>query len=637
VSTRRRTAVAVILIAVLALAVRLAFALAFARTPLGDSIYLDSKTYDDLAVALLAGTGAALEPFFVEPLYGYLLAAVYGAFGRGLWAVRLLQALGGALVAVLCFDLGRRLYSRRAGWAAGLAAALYGPFVFYDAMLLKTSAEVLMAALLLWLLVRAVQGSGREPSWPAAGLLLGLAALLKANFLVLVPVALAAPWLVVGTSLRRAVGRAAWVAGGIALATLPIVVRNSVLAGEPTFLTTGAGMNLYQGNREGTDGGLDIPEFIQLDPAREQEDSLAEARRRAGDPSLTPGEASRFWLGESLRFIRERPGAWLRLMGRKTLLFWNRYEAADNLSFHYTRAVVPWLWLAPLGFWLVAPLGLAGTLTGAGGGRSEWLLRASVALLMLGTVLFHVADRYRLAAVPALLVLGVGFVRRGVLDWRGGRRRRVLARAAVTGAAALLVAVPDLYPGGQDMAPFDRIMALGYAERGDGARAALYGERAARAYSRQGLAMLERGEPYRAEIYFLNALDVRPDRADAWYHLGVAQEGLGRGAAAARAYERAIGDEAFAVAALTRLGRLHLAAGRLEEAEARLLAARERAPRDLHVLAGLGDLRALQGRFAEALALFETALEVDPGANWIARRVEAARARLATGTERGEP
>jgi len=628
VSTRRGTAVAVTLIAALALAVRLAFALAFARTPIGDSIYLDSKTYDDLAVALLAGTGAALEPFFVEPLYGYLLAAVYGAFGRGLWAVRLLQALGGALVAVLCFDLARRLYSRRAGWAAGLGAALYGPFVFYDALLLKTSAEVLAAALLLWLLVRAVQASGREPIWPAAGLLLGLAATLKANFLVLVPVALAAPWLAVRTSRRRALGRAAWVAGGIVLATLPIVVRNSVLAGEPTFLTTGAGMNFYQGNREGTDGGLDIPEFIQLDPAREQQDSLAEARRRAGDPSLTPGEASRFWLGESLRFIRESPGAWLRLTGRKTLLFWNRYEAADNLSFHYTLEAVPWLWLAPLGFWLVAPLGLGGTLCG-GGGRAEWILRATVALLVLGTVLFHVADRYRLAAVPALLVLGVGFVRRAALDWRGGRRRRVLGRAAVAAAAALLVAVPDLYPGGQDMAPFDRIMALGYAERGDEARAALYGERATRAYTRHGMAMLERGEPYRAEIYFANALDVSPERADLWYHLGLAQEGLGRTAEAARAYERAVGDEAFAVAALTRLGRLHLAAGRLEEAEERLIAAHERAPRDPHVLAGLGDLRALQGRFAEALVLFETALEVDPEADWIARRVEAARERLA--------
>lgn len=627
-SISRRRAVAIALIAALALALRLVFAAAFARTPIGAAIFLDSKTYDDLAVALRAGAGPALEPFFVEPLYGYFLAAVYGLFGRGLWPVRVLQALGGTLACGLIFDLARRLYSRRAGIAAGLAAALYGPFVFYDAMLLKTSGEVLMAALLLWLLVRAVGETERRPSWLAVGLVLGLAATLKANFLVLAPVALAAPWLGKGTA-RRRLGRAAWVAVGIAVATAPVIVRNSVLAGEPSFLTDGAGMNFYQGNRPGTDGGLDIPEFIQLDPAREREDSLAEARRRSGDPELTPAEASRFWMDESLRFIRAQPGAWLRLMGRKLLLFWNRYEAADDLSFHYTRGVVPLLWLAPLGFWLVAPLGLAGTLAGAGGGRREWILRATVALLMLGTVLFHVADRYRLAAVPALLVLAVGFVRRAGLDWTVGRRRAWSGRIGMAAACVLLVNVPDPYPGGQDMAPFDRIMALGYRERGDTERAAVYGERAARAYARAGAEALARGEAYRAEIYLVNALDVRPEDPVSWFRLGEAGERLGHDGRAIAAYRRAASAEELAVPALTRLGRLLLREDRLSEAEEVLEAGLERAPEAPGLLVVCGDLRALEGRFAEALALFERALAADPDAEAVRRRIAEAEARLA--------
>ncbi|MEZ5332559.1 MAG: glycosyltransferase family 39 protein [Thermoanaerobaculia bacterium] len=593
-STRRRTTAVVFSIAALALAVRLAFATAFARTPIGASIFLDSKTYDDLAVALRQGTGAALEPFFVEPLYGYFLAVVYGIFGRGLWPVRVLQALGGALSCALIFDLARRLYGRRAGIVAGLAAALYGPFVFYDAMLLKTSGEVLCATLLLWLLLRATEEDGGELTWAAVGLQLGLAATLKANFLVLAPVALAAPWLAAGVGRRRRIARAAWVAGGIALALAPVLVRNSALAGEPTFLTSGAGMNFYQGNREGTDGGLAIPPFIGLDPSREQEDSLAEARRRTGEPELTAAEASRFWLRRSLDWIRSHPVDWLRLMGRKVLLFWNRYEAADDLSFHYTRHAVPLLWLAPIGFWLVAPLGLAGTLAGAGGGRREWLLRASVLLLAAGTVLFHVADRYRLAAVPALIVLAVGFVRRTVLAWTGGRRRAACGLAALAVAALLFVNVPDLYPGGQDMAPFDRIMALGYREGGRPERAAPYATRAAEAYTREAAAATARGDSYRAEIYLVNALDVRPDDPDSWRLLSRLRFDAGRWAAAGDAAERGLAT----------------------------------APDDPALLVLLGDVRALEHRFEEALALFERALAADPGADAIERRVTAARAAL---------
>lgn len=620
-------------ITALALVVRLACALAFGRTPLGRYFYLDARVYDDLAVALRQGTGAALEPFFVEPLYAYFLAAVYAVFGRDPWSVRILQALGGAATAALVFDLGRRLYGRRIGWAAGLAAAFYGPFAFYDALLLKTSLEVFLVALLLWLLVRGTESLGSELVWPAAGLVLGLAAILKANSLVLVPLALAAPFLARreaehAPTGRRAAIRALAVLAGVALPTLPIVARNSLLAGEVTFLTTGAGMNFYQGNRPGTDGGLDIPEFIQLDPSREQQDSLAEARRRSGRPAMTAGDASGFWFAEAGRFIRDQPVAWVRLLARKTLLFWNHYEAADNLSFHYSRAVVPWLWLAPLGFWLVGPLGLAGALAGAGGGRGEALLRAAVGLLTVGTVLFHVADRYRLAAVPALLVLGCGLLRRIGVEWQRGARRRALGRAGLAAAAALLVNLLEFYPGGQDRAPFDRLMARGYTEQGDHTAAAPYGERAAQSFYRRGMVHLERGEFYRAEIYFASALDTHRDWPGAWYHLGFALERRARGDEAIGAYRRAVATDSFATEALTRLGRLHLGAGRLVDAESALLDAVERAPESVAALAALGDLRASQGQFAAALELFERAQRADPRAAWLVKRIEEARARL---------
>jgi tetratricopeptide (TPR) repeat protein len=356
---------------------------------------------------------------------------------------------------------------------------------------------------------------------------------------------------------------------------------------------------------------------------------VAEARRRLGDPALSAAEASKFWFGESLRFIREEPASWLLLTGRKTLLFWNRYEAADNLSFYYTRDVVPWLWLAPVGFWLVAPLGFAGTVAGAGGGRAEWLLRATVVLLMLGTVLFHVADRYRLAAVPTLIVLGVGFGRQVSMRWQERKRGVAMASVGLALGTTILVNVPNLYPGGQDMATYDRIMALGYSRMGDEARAAAYEERAANAYFRHGIRLLGRGQVSRAKINFLQIYELQPDWPGLWYHLGITDERLGETTSAVASYARESPNGPFGVPALTSQARLLLRAERLEEAEQALLRGREIDPRDPALLVVFGDLRAVQGRMAEALELFEAALDLDPDAEPVKRRIVAARARLA--------
>jgi tetratricopeptide (TPR) repeat protein len=286
--------------------------------------------------------------------------------------------------------------------------------------------------------------------------------------------------------------------------------------------------------------------------------------------------------------------------------------------------------LAPVGYWLVAPLGLAALILGAGGGRREVLLRGTAALLAAGTIVFHVADRYRLATVPALLVLAAGYARAIVLAWRRGDRPRALGRAGLAVAAALLVNVPDFYPGGQDTAPFDHVMAYGAAAQGDPAAAARWAERAAAQYYRRGRAALEAGELLRAGVYFERTLDARSDFPGAWYHLGVARERLGREAEAGRAYERAVATGSFAVEALTRLGRLHLAAGRTAEAETVLSTARERAPDSVAILVSLGDLWAAQGRFDEALALFEEARRIAGSEDWLDRRIAAARAGLTT-------
>ncbi|HQN00397.1 MAG TPA: glycosyltransferase family 39 protein, partial [Candidatus Hydrogenedentes bacterium] len=86
----------------------------------------DNYTYDRWAneIAQQFWLGWDRIPFFHGPLYPYFLSLIYLRFGHhhdpAAWTQRLL----GAVSVVLIFYLARRIFGKKAGWLAGLAAAL---------------------------------------------------------------------------------------------------------------------------------------------------------------------------------------------------------------------------------------------------------------------------------------------------------------------------------------------------------------------------------------------------------------------------------------------------------------------------------------------------------------------------------
>jgi tetratricopeptide (TPR) repeat protein len=292
------------------------------------------------------------------------------------------------------------------------------------------------------------------------------------------------------------------------------------------------------------------------------------------------------------------------------------------LNFNYTREVVPFLWVPCLGFWLIAPFGLAGTIKSLWRGVPEERLLALIVFLWMGSVtLFHVADRYRLAIVPLLVILGCGFIL-NLAESRGpARRRELFAGLSLLAASAAFVNLPNFYPGGQDPAPFDRVMGYGFKQDGRAQLAQAYNRKAAEEFYRQGRYHLERGEVYRAEIYFRGALDAVPDFPGARYHHGFTLERLDRIEEAIAEYDRAVGTDSFAVEALTHLGTLYMRGGQLEAAQSALAKAAQRDPQRFLTLVALADLRVRQQRFAEARVLYERALSQQPEAAWLKGRI----------------
>ncbi|HMB69005.1 MAG TPA: glycosyltransferase family 39 protein, partial [bacterium] len=430
-----------------ALALRVAHVLTIRDYPLFDVLPLDSESYDSWARAIAAGERARGRPFYQAPLYAYVLALLHSITGGDLLAPRLLNALLGTVNVALVMRLGRLTFGRTAGLVAGALCALHGTFLFEEGKVMKTTLGVALATATLVLLVEARRrtaadaSDGRKPArtagrsaeawWFAAGLVGALAALVRENFLLFVAAA------VLWTAWRfRAVGPrpALALAAGAAIGLAPSATHNFSYDGELLPITSQAGQNLYTGVHAGNPhGGYLVPDYVRRSPRFEETDFAAEAERRTGR-AMTPGEVSRYWLGQALAELRADPGRLPVLIVRKLGLLYNDFEIPDDEDLRFFRRYAPVLRLPLPGFGLIAALGLAGLAAAAWRRSAPPELVLFVVTYSLSVALFFVFSRYRLPLVAPLAVFAGSFVQ---VAWGAVRRDRWRPLAA---GAALVVA-----------------------------------------------------------------------------------------------------------------------------------------------------------------------------------------------------
>lgn len=533
----RRLLLLLLLPLILALLVRLAHWWAVRDEPFFAWLAMDSQEYDRWAREIAAGDWLGSQVFFQAPLYPYFLAILYGVFGHSLDSVYLVQI---ALAVVGCWALyraGREMGGERVGLAAAGLAAFYGPFVFHDVHLLKESLAVSVTCFLLWMLAT-------RRRWLAAGLLLGVLALLRENALLLLPFLLP---LAAGKGFVR---RSAALVGGLVLALLPVAIRNGIVGGDFLPTTFQGGVNFYIGNNAEADGTYrPIVPGKQI-PALERQEPVRVAERELGR-ELSPGEVSSFWMGKALAWAAEHPGAFLRLQLRKLGMFWSWYEWPDAVDYYWVRGRS--LWLAFVEFGAVTLLALAGL----------WMIRReprpfAPALLfalgwMLTTVVFFLFSRYRLPAVPALMLLAAVPLARV-------NRKGILAITAALILPHLAGFQPRL-----DLVHYN----LGRIED-------------------------ERGNPEAAREHYKAAFILNPQDFLACLNLGNHAARNRDWATALRFYQRAEELEPGSDDVQSNLGGVYLALGQLDEAEARFdraLALNPENPSALHNKALLRRLR----------------------------------------------
>jgi len=524
---RRRPA---LLVFGLALAARLVHLAAIRSLPWFDTPIVDGANYARLAGLIASGDllGGRVA-FWQPPLYSYFMALPFALFGPRMLPVYLLQAGLGALTCLLTGCLGARLYGERAGVAAGVVMALWGPLVYFDLQPLVPVVHLALAAAGLLVVTRAGLDGGGRGAWVGGGALFGLAAIATPNIALTVPAV--AAWA------RRRAGRSAALRFLLA-AALPILAvgaRNLLVAGEPVLVSSNGGINFFIGNN------ADYDRTVRARPGGEFERIAQEP----GDQGIVGAAAqSRWFSARAGDFLRAYPGPALRLYLRKILDLVAGREIPRNENMYDYRAASPLLaallWRAGVAvpFGLFAPLALAGLVagwrvrkpSGAMPAPGEAAARSGTALLLLyagfyamSVVLFFPTDRYRLPLVPIVAVLAGRAISAGVAAWR----RPALGAAFVAGLLVfnLDAAVPqESWP---EEAALNRAYALRVAGRTTEARAAYLEARRLNPrrldpHNALGALAAAEGDWPAAEAHYRDLVALAPDFVEAHALLGQA-------------------------------------------------------------------------------------------------------------------
>src|SRR4029453_704703 len=117
----------------------------------------DAQRYHEWARRIAGGEWIGRDVFYQAPLYPYFLGVVYAIAGHHLLIVRVLQAVLGSLACVFLALAGEGFFSPRdpaVGRRGGLMLALYAPGIFFDGIIQKSTLDVFVICLALWLLTR---------------------------------------------------------------------------------------------------------------------------------------------------------------------------------------------------------------------------------------------------------------------------------------------------------------------------------------------------------------------------------------------------------------------------------------------------------------------------------------------------
>jgi tetratricopeptide (TPR) repeat protein len=580
----------------------------------------DMKFYSDWAIKIAHGVFTDHQAFYGLPGYPYLLALIFRFLNFDKFWVSILagliQSAADSLTSVLIWKLATEAFSgsddeapSRAqviGIAAALGWALYQPAQVFSTVLMPTSLAITTFWYCVWELTRRREERfSIWAPWLPIGLLIGFEAMIVATILFLVPLGLAAilvAWRKSNpqpatdaptrsnpfgfrisnfgfTAALRPLLAAIFLFAGLFAGASPCWLHNYLIAREPVMLSAHSGLNFYIGNNPDATGYPKMPSGLDASQAGMLKDSITTAEKAEGR-ALKHYEVSRYWSARAHEYIATHFGDWLRLMGRKFANFWSSFQY-DDLSlitlFRNAGLLVP----GPC-FGLVAALALPGMILALARRHGGWIIAA--VLLHMGALLpVFITERYRLAAVPGMLILASY----GVWElWNCLARARwvpAVSYASIGLAAAYWVGGRPADAGLYSLDYYNTgIQALNQSQypmaRHDLETAYRYVPTNSEVNFALGLLWQQQGDTRRAETFYAKALTLNPRHLGAWNNLGVLASSAKAWAVALRCFARALDIDPSDPKTFYLQARAYAALGRWDSAQTSVDAALRLSP-----------------------------------------------------------
>ena len=364
----------------------------------------DAKFYTDWAFRIMHGQWTDHQAFYGLPGYAFLLAGIFSVGGFNPFLVGFIQAgVDGAIGVVMLQIAVLLLPGRRGLVAGGLVAvgwALFQPAQAFSAVLMPTIWLIFAFwGCVLWVMKE------NKPSlwypWLPLGICVGLVSTTVATILFVLPLA-AAVMIVRLRSLKIGVALPLMLAGVFAGAS-PCWYHNYFIAKEPVLLSAHSGLNFYIGNNEVANGYPRMPRGMRASQVGMLRDSITMAEKDSGR-HLTHAEVSQYWSQKAHDYIQKNPAKWRSLMFTKFCNAWSarQYDDLSLITLFSEEGII----FPGLRFGIVAALGLAGFVLAVMANRKAVWVLSAVLLHLAALMPVFITERYRMAAIPGLLILG---------------------------------------------------------------------------------------------------------------------------------------------------------------------------------------------------------------------------------------
>ncbi len=577
-----------------ALLLRLLYVNDMVRSPYFGAPFLDEMYHYTWAQSIAQGQLVGEKPFFRAPLYAYLLGVLFSIAGPNLLLPKLLQHLLGSLAAVIVYFLARRAFQRQAvGLLAGILAACYAPFIFFEGELLDISLQVFFYPLILLVALQLLETPTLRKA-AILGTLIGLSAIARPAILVFLPVLLLFLWVNLRDRLPTSVRlrHLGLILSLIVVVIAPVTLHNAIVGRSFVPIATYGSINFYIGNNAHADG------FTSQTPVRylffgHYRDSVELFAEREAALMLghTPSaaEISHYWYTKARRFIIEHPLSFLRLLWKKSVLFWNGYEIKNNKNIYFVARYSPILHilLTVCNFGLIAPIALLGCLVSFCRRRNPSciLLAIFVAIYMLTVILFFVNARYRLPVVPVLIC----FAAFGAV-WVVEKIRQLDLRTLLPAVLCLLL--------------FGWFVNANWFH--------IRSQNIAKDYWSVANCYKEKQQYEQAIVEYQEAIAHDPAYTDAYHNKGETYYLMGNFKAAIALFEKTVELDPSDPKGYNNLGACYEALGMLAKACASYQQALRIAPDHIMARWNLGECYLKQGDIARAVQTLQEVLRVDP-------------------------